>query len=157
MSSSLWPPWTAVCQAPLSMGFSRQEYWCGLPCPPPGVKTLTYFRNLPQSSANYFISLAMDLVYVIGFIPHPHEIQFLYQLLPHSNMYTSTQSKHFCKELLRRFTSSSILLLCSGMTFFPHKMNEFLLRSYANGVILLIFMKASHSGCHQLRERYFCQ
>ena len=29
--------WTAACQAPLSMGFSRQEYWSGLPCPPPGV------------------------------------------------------------------------------------------------------------------------
>ena len=29
-------PWTVVCQAPLSMGFSRQEYWSGLPCPPPG-------------------------------------------------------------------------------------------------------------------------
>ena len=28
--------WFAVCQAPLSMGFSRQEYWSGLPCPPPG-------------------------------------------------------------------------------------------------------------------------
>ena len=28
--------WTVVCQAPLSMGFSRQEYWSGLPCPPPG-------------------------------------------------------------------------------------------------------------------------
>ena len=28
--------WTAACQAPLSMGFSRQEYWSGLPCPPPG-------------------------------------------------------------------------------------------------------------------------
>ena len=27
---------TVVCQAPLSMGFSRQEYWRGLPCPPPG-------------------------------------------------------------------------------------------------------------------------
>ena len=25
-----------ACQAPLSMGFSRQEYWSGLPCPPPG-------------------------------------------------------------------------------------------------------------------------
>ena len=24
------------CQAPLSMGFFRQEYWSGLPCPPPG-------------------------------------------------------------------------------------------------------------------------
>ena len=27
---------TAACQAPLSMGFSRQEYWNGLPSPPPG-------------------------------------------------------------------------------------------------------------------------
>ena len=29
-------PWTVVHQAPLSTGFSRQEYWSGLPCPPPG-------------------------------------------------------------------------------------------------------------------------
>ena len=29
-------PWTAARQAPLSMGFSRQEYWSRLPCPPPG-------------------------------------------------------------------------------------------------------------------------
>ena len=29
-------PWTVVRQAPLSMGFSRQEYWNGLPFPPPG-------------------------------------------------------------------------------------------------------------------------
>ena len=28
--------WTAARQAPLSMGFSRQEYWRGLPCPPLG-------------------------------------------------------------------------------------------------------------------------
>ena len=28
--------WTIVCQAPLFMGFSRHEYWSGLPCPPPG-------------------------------------------------------------------------------------------------------------------------
>ena len=25
-----------ACQAPLSVGFPRQEYWSGLPCPPPG-------------------------------------------------------------------------------------------------------------------------
>ena len=36
-------PWTVVHQAPLSMGFSRQEYWSGLPCPPPG--------DLPHSGA----------------------------------------------------------------------------------------------------------
>ena len=29
-------PWTAAFQAPLSMGFSRQEYWSGLPFPLPG-------------------------------------------------------------------------------------------------------------------------
>ena len=29
-------PWTVARQAPLSMGFSRQGYWSGLPCPPPG-------------------------------------------------------------------------------------------------------------------------
>ena len=28
--------WTVACQAPLSLGFSRQGYWSGLPCPPPG-------------------------------------------------------------------------------------------------------------------------
>ena len=33
--------WTVALQAPLSMGFSRQEYCSGLPCPPPG--------NLPDS------------------------------------------------------------------------------------------------------------
>ena len=30
-------PWTVACQAPLSMGFFRQEYRSGLPCPPPGA------------------------------------------------------------------------------------------------------------------------
>ena len=28
--------WSIACQAPLSMGFFRQEYWSGLPCSPPG-------------------------------------------------------------------------------------------------------------------------
>ena len=28
---TLATPWTVVCQAPLSMGFFRQEYWSGLP------------------------------------------------------------------------------------------------------------------------------
>ena len=29
-------PWTVTHQDPLSMGFFRQEYWSGLPFPPPG-------------------------------------------------------------------------------------------------------------------------
>ena len=41
---TLATPWTVACQAPLSMGFSRQEYWSGLPftslgdLPNPGIK-----------------------------------------------------------------------------------------------------------------------
>ena len=38
-SSHVWlsaTPWTVACQAPLSMEFSRQEYWSGLPFPSPG-------------------------------------------------------------------------------------------------------------------------
>ena len=30
-------PWTVAHQAPLSMGFSRQEYWSGWTCPPQGI------------------------------------------------------------------------------------------------------------------------
>ena len=36
MSDSFVTPWTVACQAPLSMGFSRQESWSGLPFPSPG-------------------------------------------------------------------------------------------------------------------------
>ena len=33
MSNSFATPWTVACQAALAMGFSRQEYWSGLPFP----------------------------------------------------------------------------------------------------------------------------
>ena len=46
----LWPPWTATCQAPLSMGFSGQEYWSWLPFPSP--------VDLPNPGIK-FVSLAL--------------------------------------------------------------------------------------------------
>ena len=33
---TLHGPMTVACQSPLSVGFSRQEYWSGLTCPSPG-------------------------------------------------------------------------------------------------------------------------
>ena len=36
MSDSSVTPWALACQAPLSMGFARQEYWNGLSFPSPG-------------------------------------------------------------------------------------------------------------------------
>ena len=44
-------PWTVACQAPLTMGFIRQEYWNGLPCPPagdlldPGIEPVSPMRR----------------------------------------------------------------------------------------------------------------
>ena len=45
--------WTVTCQAPLYVGFSRQEYWNGLLCPTPG-----YFPNLGIKPA-YLLSPAL--------------------------------------------------------------------------------------------------
>ena len=44
--------WTVAHQAPMSMKFSRQEYWSGLPCPPPG--------DLPESGIR-----SMSLTYPV--------------------------------------------------------------------------------------------
>ena len=50
-------PWTAAYQAPLSMGFSRQEYWSGVPLPSPifsiGICQLTKWNHLV---ANVYVS-----------------------------------------------------------------------------------------------------
>ena len=43
-------PWTVARQAPLSMGFSRQEYWNGLPCPPSGGLPYTGIKPMSLTS-----------------------------------------------------------------------------------------------------------
>ena len=42
-------PWTAAHQAPLSMGFSRQEYWSGVPLPSPSAMA---DRNITMTSGS---------------------------------------------------------------------------------------------------------
>ena len=55
-------PWTVARQAPLSTGFSRQEYWSGLPCPPPGdlsnigIKPASLMS--PASAGRFFTTIA---------------------------------------------------------------------------------------------------
>ena len=46
-------PWTAAHQAPPSMGFSRQEYWSGVPLPSPS-RNLTSSHMVMPSSSSYF-------------------------------------------------------------------------------------------------------
>ena len=57
-------PWTIARQAPLSMGFSRQKYWSGLPCPPPG--DLLHPGIEPRSPASQVNSLLSEPRNVIG-------------------------------------------------------------------------------------------
>ena len=52
--STFWNLWTVSHQAPLSKGFSRQEYWSGLPCPPPG--------DLPDPGVELFSLVSSALV-----------------------------------------------------------------------------------------------
>ena len=54
--------WTVALQAPLSLGFSRQEYWSGLPGPPPGdlpdpsIKSASH--NVSCAAGGFFITSA---------------------------------------------------------------------------------------------------
>ena len=51
-------PWTVARQAPLSMGFSRQEYCSGLPCPPP--------RDLPDPGIQTHVSYSMKVLHALA-------------------------------------------------------------------------------------------
>ena len=54
--------WTVARQAPLSMGFPRQEYWSGLPCPPPeeishpGMELMSHWS--PALAGGFFTTSA---------------------------------------------------------------------------------------------------
>ena len=56
--------WTVAHEAPLSMGFSRQEYWSGLPCPPPGdlpdpgIEPHLLHRQSPALAGGFFTTSA---------------------------------------------------------------------------------------------------
>ena len=51
-------PWTVAHQAPLSMGFSKQEYWSGLPFPSPGDLPHPGTESESLTSAGRFFTTA---------------------------------------------------------------------------------------------------
>ena len=56
--------WTIAHQAPLSTGFSRQEYWNGLPCPPPGHLSNPGIKSVslpPHTLAGRFFTISTTL------------------------------------------------------------------------------------------------
>ena len=80
-------PWTVALQAPLSMGFSKQEYWSGLPfpspgdLPDPGTEPLSLVS--PALAGGFFTTSA---IWEVGFrwwiaIRHPDIQQVPFQIL----------------------------------------------------------------------------
>ena len=63
MYSSFVTPGTVACQDPLSVGFPRQEYWSGVPFPPPGDLPDTEIKPaslMSSSLAGRFLTTAAD-------------------------------------------------------------------------------------------------
>ena len=58
-SLTLAIPWTVACQASLSIGFSRQEYWSGLPFPSPGI--------LPTQGSNLDLLHCRQMIYQLSY------------------------------------------------------------------------------------------
>ena len=77
-------PWMAAYQAPPSVGFSRQEYWSGVPLPPPSAEYLWEFPLLPtdEDMATYSSILAWR-------IPWAEEPGSLYSPWDHKELDTT--------------------------------------------------------------------
>ena len=75
---TLMTPWTVACQAPLSKGFSRQEYWSRLPCPPPedlsdpGIKPIS-LTSSALAGGSFKTSTALEALKMIGNAYQKHE------------------------------------------------------------------------------------
>ena len=70
---TLVTPWTVAHQAPLSMGFSRQEYWSVLPFPPPGKHSVLCLPQYLVPGSHLFSSyrrayISTDFIFLKKFI-----------------------------------------------------------------------------------------
>ena len=105
--------WTIACQAPLSMGFSRQEYCSGLPSPSPGalpdsgIKLFSQVRKYMQIYNLWFIVKlsSQGLLY--------HNIELTSQVGP--NMYMCV---YICKEIYFNISLSVYNVTTEKRTWF---------------------------------------
>ena len=119
-------PWTVACQAPLSMGFSRQEYWSGLPFPspgdlpdpgiehgsptlhedsfpsqPPGKPKRDYSFSQIKAGPG-LISRSPRLV-VLSSLPTTTKFHYVYQAGPWQEEDTTPRSEYFRQRLIKNY------------------------------------------------------
>ena len=84
--------WTVACKALLSMGFSRQEHWSGLPCPPlgnlpdPGIEPAS-LRSLALAGGFFMTSTTWEAP--TGIILQTFSLLFMAELLKRVSLVTS--------------------------------------------------------------------
>ena len=84
VSNAFLTPWTAALQAPLSVEFSRQEYWSGLPFLSPGNLPDPKIETVSPALAGRFFSTVLYCVFSL--------LQSLYSSMPtcHGRTYNRT-------------------------------------------------------------------
>ena len=105
-------PWTAAYQAPPSMGFSRQEYWSGVPLPFPSCLSsllLNLHNEFLFSGVIYFSSKLLDSLYLLDSnsrlkLSFPSFVHFFHNFL-----------HHICNNDLKSLsTNTNIWIICES-------------------------------------------
>ena len=131
--------WTVAHQAPLSMGFSRQEFWSGLSCPPPGnlpdpgiePESLTYpalaggFFTTQFSSVQFSRSVVSDSL-------RPHEPQHARPPCPSPTPRVYSNSCPLSRQC-HPTISSSVIPFSSRLQSFPASGSFQMSQFYASG------------------------
>ena len=111
-------PQTVAYQAPLPMGFCRQEYWSGLPFPPPG--------DLPEPGTEPVFPVSPALQVILYRLSHKNQISVS---LVHINFYSPTEfflsapvfkilSRHRDMNLLKHWDAKIFSSPTLGFDFF---------------------------------------
>ena len=112
--------WTISSQAPLSMGFSREEYWSGLPCPPPGV-FLTQGSNTPVSCLLHWQVSSLPLA-------PPGKPKYIY-----THIYTNKYTYIYIHTHICIYVNVSMSLCFWGVYFYKKGLSVFSLSAPGTG------------------------
>ena len=107
---TLQTPWTLACQAPLSIGFSRKEYWSGLPfpnpedLPDPGIKPASL--TSPILAGNFYHCAIWEALWdnTFEYVKPPSWWYLVAAALADS---------HTCLPFVFLFPSIALMLLCT--------------------------------------------
>ena len=117
-------PGTIALQAPLSMGFSRQEYWSGLPCPSPGDRPNPGIKPASLMSAAHSRATSSKVVSVLQAPPSRFDPSFLFicLFLAVLGLCCCTQAFSSCHERGLLFFAVCRLLFAKASLVVEHRL-----------------------------------